>query len=77
VSLTCQDGNHSKVVAKLQDLIALFSKAQIAKMKNKVAQTLEQGLLLSNSLNLTYMKDGATWVATLHLSICAQFLNNL
>jgi len=46
VTPTCQGSDCSKVVAKLQNLVALPSKAQVAKTKNKVAQTLEQGLLL-------------------------------
>jgi len=38
LTLTCQGGGHSKVVAKLQGLVALPSKAWVAKTKNKVIQ---------------------------------------
>jgi hypothetical protein len=75
-TLACRAGSRSKAVAKLRDLVALPSKARIAKCMNEVTRALEQGLLLSNALNLTYMKDGAKWVASMHPSVCAQFSHN-
>jgi len=65
------------VVAKLRDLVALPSKARVEKSTNEVTKALEQGLLLSNSLNLTYMKDGARWVASKHPSIRTRFSHNM
>jgi hypothetical protein len=76
-TLTHQAGSRPWVVAKLRDLIALPSKARVEKSTNEVTKALEQGLLLSNSLNLIYMKDGAEWVASKHPSIRTQFSYNM
>lgn len=75
-TLARQAGGRMKVVAKLRDLVALPSKERVRKSTNEVTQVLEKGLLLSNYLNLTYMRDGAEWVASKHTSIRARFSHN-
>ncbi|KAI9430557.1 hypothetical protein H4582DRAFT_2063715 [Lactarius indigo] len=57
-TLVHQFGSHQKAVKKLCDLVTLPSKTRLAKITNTIGKALEHGLLLSNSLNQTYMKDG-------------------
>lgn len=72
-SLALQLGSRQKAVTKLQDLVALPSKKRILKITNSTMMALEEGLLLSNKLNQTYMKAGVKWVNDNHRLVSAQF----
>ncbi|KAH8977087.1 hypothetical protein EDB83DRAFT_2642345 [Lactarius deliciosus] len=76
-TLAHQLGGHQKAVTKLRDLVTLPSKRRLEQTTNTVMKTLERGLLLSNSLNQTYMKDGVKWVDDKHHLIRARFSHNM
>lgn len=75
-ALTRKFGGRQKAVEKLRDLVALPSKKRLAKNTNQLMEALEKGLLLSNSINMTYMKDGVKWVEDQHHLVRARFSHN-
>lgn len=66
-------GGRRNAAKKLLDLTELPSKARIERSNDDVSKALEHALLLSNRLNLKYLKDGAEWVMLLHPTIRRAF----
>jgi hypothetical protein len=66
LKLTHLLGSRDNAAKKLFDLVELPSKARVACSSDGIAKAVEQGLALSNRLNIKYLKDGAEWVMRLH-----------
>ncbi|KAN0126154.1 hypothetical protein V8E53_015326 [Lactarius tabidus] len=70
-------GGRQKAVEKIRYLVALPSKKRLAKTTNKLMNALENGLLLSKSITMTYMKDGVKWVENKDYLVRARFSHSM
>ncbi|KAF8875582.1 hypothetical protein BD779DRAFT_1678187 [Infundibulicybe gibba] len=73
VTLARQMGTREKAIEKLLDLVALPCKKRVEQCTDDVSRAVERGLLLSNQLNLRYLRDGAQWVAGMHAAVRGHF----
>ncbi|KAI9444417.1 hypothetical protein BJY52DRAFT_1194328 [Lactarius psammicola] len=65
-------GSRQSATDKLRDLVSLPSLHRIS-MCTGSTKIIEEGLLLSNRLNIRYLEDAATWVSLMHSSFRDHF----